>query len=123
MDGTQPFESAKSHGAPCCERTLKNGEVRDDHQGLTAASVHRQRRQGVALPAEPRVRQDGIQKNECERNALKCLLKKVRMIYPLRGSKRSAVLEGLYGEGETLKSLKALGYSYLIVVKQGDHEA
>jgi microcompartment protein CcmL/EutN len=34
-----------------------------------------------------------------------------------------AVLDGLYGDGETLKSLKALGFGYIIVVKEGDHEA
>lgn len=45
------------------------------------------------------------------------------MIYPLRGSKLIAVLDGLYGDGETIRSLKALGFSYIIVVKQGDHEA
>ena len=123
MDGTEPFESAKIHCAQCCERMLKNGEVRYYHQGLTAAIVHPQRRQVFALPAEPMVRQDGKQKNDCERNALKRLLKKVRMIYPLRGPKLIAVLDGLYGDGETIKSLKALGYSYIIVVKQGDHEA
>jgi hypothetical protein len=123
MDGIEPFESAKIHCAPRCERTLKNGEVRYDHQGLTAAIVHPVHRQVFTLPAEPIVRQDGKQKNDCERSALKRLLKKLRTIYPLRGPKRSAVLEGLYGDGETIKSLKALGFSYLIVVKEGDHAA
>jgi hypothetical protein len=123
MDGTEPFESAKSHCAQCCERTLKNGEVRYDHQGLTAAIVHPDRRQVVALPAEPIVRQDGKLKNDGERSALERLLKKVRRIYPLRGPKLMAVLDGLYGDGETLKSLKALGFSYIIVVKQEDHAA
>lgn len=123
IDGTEPFESAKIHCAQCCERTLKNGEVRYYHQGLTAAIVHPAHRQVLALPAEPIVRQDGKQKNDCERNALKRLLKKVRTIYPLRGPKLIAVLDGLYGDGETIKSLKALGFSYIIVVKQGDHAA
>jgi hypothetical protein len=123
MDGTEPFESAKIHCAQCCERTLKNGEVRYYHQGLTAAIVHPAHRQVFALPAEPIVRQDGKQKNDCERSALKRLLKKVRTVYPLRGPKLIAVLDGLYGDGETLKALKALGFSYIIVVKEGDHAA
>lgn len=124
MDGTEPFESAKIHCAQCCERTLKNGEVRYYHQGLTAAIVHPAHRQVFALPAEPIVRQDGKQKNDCERNALKRLLKKVRTIYPPQGApKLIAVLDGLYGDGETIKSLKALGFSYIIVVKEGDHAA
>ena len=123
MDGTEPFESAKIHCAQCCERTLKNGEVRYYHQGLTAAIVHPDQRQVFALPAEPIVRQDGKQKNDCERSALKRLLKKVRRIYPLRDLKLIAVLDGLYGEGETINSLKALGFSYIIVVKEGDHAA
>jgi hypothetical protein len=50
--------------------------------------------------------------------------KKVRRIYPAQGSpKLIAVLDGLYGDGETIKSLKASGFSYIIVVKEGDHEA
>ena len=124
MDGTEPFESAKIHCAQCCERTLKKGEVRYDHQGLTAAIVHPAHRRVLALPAEPIVRQDGKQKNDGERNALKRLLKKVRRIYPAQGAPElMAVLDGLYGDGETLKSLKALGFSYIIVVKEGDHAA
>jgi hypothetical protein len=121
MDGTEPFESAKIHCAQCCERTLKNGEVRYYHQGLTAAIVHPQRRQVFALPAEPIVRQDGKRKNDCERNALKRLLQKLRPLYPR--AKLIAVLDGLYGDGETIQSLKALSFSYIIVVKQGDHAA
>ena len=89
IDGTEPFESAKIHCAQCCERTLKNGELRYYHQGLTAAIVHPAHRQVLALPAEPIVRQDGKQKNDCERNALKRLLRKVRRIYPAQGSPRA----------------------------------
>ena len=121
IDGTEPFESAKIHCAQCCQRTLKNGEVRYYHQGLTAALVHLQQRQVFAFPAEPMVRQDGTLKNDCERTALKRLLKKLRTFYPR--AKLIAVLDGLYGDGETLKSLKALGFRYLIVVKEGDHAA
>jgi hypothetical protein len=121
IDGTEPFESAKIHCANCCQRTLKNGEVRYYHQGLTAALVHPQQRQVFAFPAEPIVRQDGTLKNDCERTALKRLLKKLRTLYP--SAKLMAVLDGLYGDGETLKALKALGFRYLIVVKEGDHAA
>jgi hypothetical protein len=88
---------------------------------LTAALVHPEQRQVFAFPAESIVCQDGKLKNDGERNALKRLLKKLRTLYP--HAKLMAVLDGLYGDGETLKSLKALGFRYLIVVKEGDHAA
>jgi hypothetical protein len=74
------------------QRTLKNAEGRYYHQGLTAAQVHPERRQGFALPAEPMVRQDGTLKNDCERHALKRLLKKLRTLYP-----RAKLMAGLDG--------------------------
>lgn len=97
-------------------RTLRGGITLRD-------GARRSCPRGWARPAEPIVRQDGERKNECERRALKRLLKKGRRISPRRGLKLRAVRDGLEGEGETLKSLKAWGLSSLIVVKAGAHAA
>ena len=121
IDGSGYFSSNTIHCPHCCIRTHRNGQVEYYHQLLTAAIVHPGLRQVLPLSPEFILRDDGNNKNDCEINALKRMLKKIRKLYPTL--KIIVLLDGLYASGPTLKSLKEGDFRYIIVLKEKTHEA
>ena len=83
MDGTGYFSSKKIH-CDCClqKKNRKTGEITYYHQMLGAAVVHPDHKQVIPLAPEPIMKQDGDNKNDCERNAGKRLLQKTRNEHP-----------------------------------------
>ena len=91
------------------------------HQLLSAIIAHPDKRTVLPLCPEPITREDGNKKNDCERNAAKRLLKKIKADHPKM--KFIVVEDGLFGNGPHLELLLELGYQFIIVVKQDDHTA
>lgn len=60
----------------------RTGVITYHHQMLGAAIVHPDSREVVPLAPEPIIKQDGTTKNDCERNACKRLLEKIRREHP-----------------------------------------
>ena len=82
-DGTGYFSSKKVHCDHCLEKKhKKSGETTYSHQMLTAAIVHPEKKEVFPLLSEPIMKQDGETKNDCERNASKRLLSKIRQDHP-----------------------------------------
>jgi hypothetical protein len=77
----------------------------------------------TVLPLAPEAitRQDGATKNDCERNAAKQLLVQLRQEFPKL--KLIVVEDSLAANGLHLELLHELDLSYIIGVKEGDHEA
>jgi hypothetical protein len=73
------------------------------------------------LAPEAITRQDGASKNDCERNAAKRLLERIRHPHPQL--KLIVVENALAANGPHLELLGALGLRYIIGVKEGGHEA
>ena len=71
LDGTGYFSSQEIHCDSCLERHHRNGTVTYSHQMLGAALIHPDRREVIPLMPEPIIKQDGTEKNDCERNAAK----------------------------------------------------
>jgi hypothetical protein len=86
-----------------------------------AVLAHPQLKTVLPLAAEAITRQDGMTKNDCERNAAKRLLVQLRREYPKL--KLIVVEDSLAANGPHLELLGALNLRYLIGVKEGDHEA
>ena len=64
------------------EKHHRNGSITYSHQLLGAALIHPDRREVIPLMPEPIVKQDGTEKNDCERNAAKRFLAKLRQDHP-----------------------------------------
>jgi len=80
MDGTGYFSSKKIPCPSCLEKkNRKTGEMTYHHQMLGVAIVHPEIKQVIPLAPEPIIKQDGENKNDCERNAGKRLLQKIRL--------------------------------------------
>jgi len=120
LDGTGQYSSNKVHCKNCCEKHHSNGEITYYHQMLEAAIVHPDRQIVIPLAPEPIVKSDGDNKNDCERNAAKRLLKDFRREHP--HLKVIVTEDGLAVNYPHLSLLDELDMEYIVGVKPGDHE-
>jgi hypothetical protein len=120
LDGTGYFSSNKIH-CPCCQEKVnkQSGEITYEHQMLGAALVHPDHREVFPLAPEPIQKQDGSTKNDCERNAAKRLLPKIRAEHP--HLEFIVVEDGLASNAPHLRLLLELRMHFLTGVKPGDH--
>jgi len=121
MDGTGYFSSKKIH-CDCClqKKNSKTGEITYHHQMLGAAVVHPDHKQVIPLAPEPIIKQDGDNKNDCERNAGMRQLQKIRDEHP--NLKLIVVEDGLASNAPHIRLLKRLDMRFLLGVKPDDHE-
>lgn len=119
VDGTGYFSSHQVHCEQCCEKHHRDGKTTYYHQMLSVAMVHPEHKQVLPLAPEPIVKQDGVNKNDCERNASKRLLTSLRFEHPQL--KIIVTEEGLASNGPHLKLLKSLDMSYILGAKPKDH--
>ena len=121
IDGTEYFSSRKVHCSCCMERKHRNSDdVTYYHQMLGAVLVHPDQKQVLPLAQEPIVKQDGDNKNDCERNASKRLLTKIREEHP--NLEFCVVEDGLASNAPHIRLLKRLRMHFLLGAKPADHE-
>lgn len=82
--------------------------------------VHPDQKQVIPFAPEPIVKQDGDNKNDCERNASKRLLLKIRDEHP--NLKLIIVEDGLASNAPHIRHLKSLRMHFLLGAKPDDHE-
>jgi len=120
IDGTGYFSSKKVHCEACLQRKNKRtGEITYTHQMLGIALVHPDQKAVVPLMPEPIIKQDGAEKNDCERNAAKRLLGKVHQDHPRLGL--IIVEDALSANAPHIKAIKQYKYRLILGVKPGDH--
>lgn len=120
IDGTGQYSSDKTHCAECCEKHHRDGRVEYYHQMLGASLVYPGNPIVIPLAPEPITKQDGANKNDCERNASKRLLENIRREHP---HLKVIVLEdGLASNGPHIKLLKSLEMSFILGIKPDDHK-
>lgn len=120
LDGTEYFNSNKVHCPSCMERKHRNSdEITYYHQMLGAVIAHPDQPQVIPLAPEPIIKQDGNNKNDCERNAAKRLLGKIRAEHPLLNF--VVVEDALSSNAPHIQLLRALRMSFLLGVKPADH--
>ncbi|OQY30138.1 MAG: hypothetical protein B6244_00810, partial [Candidatus Cloacimonetes bacterium 4572_55] len=73
----------------------------------------------IPLVPEPIIKQDGTNKNDCERNAAKRFYKQVRSDHPHAGF--IVVEDSLHSNAPHIKDLTDLSMHYIIGAKKGDH--
>jgi hypothetical protein len=119
LDGTEYFSSKTIHCASCLQKVHRNGSITYYHQMLGAALVHPEQRAVIPLMPEPIVKQDGTGKNDCERNAAKRFIAKLRKDHP--HLKFIVTEDSLSSNAPHIATLHAHGLHYLLGVKDGDH--
>jgi Transposase DDE domain len=119
LDGTAYFSSKTIHCASCLHKVHRNGSITYYHQMLGAALVHPDQRAVIPLMPEPIIKQDGTGKNDCERNAAKRFIAKLRQDHP--HLKFVVTEDSLSSNAPHIETLHAHGLHYILGVKDGDH--
>ena len=119
LDGTGYFSSKTIHCTSCLHKVHRNGSITYYHQMLGAAIIHPDFREVIPLMPEPIVKQDGTAKNDCERNAAKRFLVKLRQDHPHLNF--IVTEDSLSSNAPHIETLHEHGYHYILGVKEGDH--
>jgi hypothetical protein len=121
LDGTEYFNSKKI-SCPCCmeRKNATTGEITYYHQMVGAVLVHPDQKQVIPLAPEPIIKQDGDNKNDCERNATKRLIIKTREEHP--HLKIIVVEDGLASNAPHIRLLKQERMHFILGAKPADHE-
>ena len=119
LDGTAYFSSKTIHCASCLHKEHRNGSITYFHQMLGAAMIHPDFREVIPLMPEPIVKQDGTQKNDCERNAAKRFITKLRQDHPHLPF--IITEDALSSNAPHIETLHEYGCHYILGVKEGDH--
>ena len=121
LDGTEYFSSKTIHCTSCLHRVHRNGTLTYAHQMLGAAIIHPDQRVVIPLMPEPIGHCDGTDKNDCERNAAKRFVAKLRQDHP--HLKFIITEDSLSSNAPHIETLHAHGLHYILGVKEGDHAA
>src|SRR6266705_6965348 len=119
LDGTGYFSSQTIHCTSCLQKVHRNGAITYFHQMLGAAIIHPDRREVIPLMPEPIAKHDGTDKNDCERNAAKRFVAKLRQDHP--HLKCIVTEDSLSANAPHIETLQNHALHYLLGVKEGDH--
>src|SRR5947199_6896705 len=119
LDGTGYFSSKTIHCTSCLHKVHRNGSITYYHHMLGAAIIHPDFREVIPLMPEPIVKQDGTEKNDCERNAAKRFITKLRQDHP--HLKVIITEDALSSNAPHIETLHDYGCHYILGVKEGDH--
>jgi hypothetical protein len=120
IDGSSYFGSDTICCPGCLTKKNKKGKVRYEHQIVQAAIVHPDKRQVIPLCPEEVRNTDGKDKQDCEMNAGKRLLNKIRASH----LRLPIIITGdsLYSKQPFIEEMAALGMRYVLTAKPDDHK-
>ena len=119
IDGSQYFSSENISCPGCLTKEDKKGKVRYFHQIVQAALMSPGMRQVIPLAPEEVRNTDGKEKQDCEINAGKRLLHRIRESHPKLPL--IIVADSLYSKQPAMKEMSALHMNYVLVAKPEDH--
>jgi hypothetical protein len=119
LDGTGSFSSEKLCSGSCLVKKSRSGKLTYYQQVLGAAIVHPDFREVIPLAPEMIIRQDGSKKNDCERNAARRFLQKMREDHP--PLPLIVVEDSLSSNGPHIRDLQQHRMHCILGVKPGDH--
>ncbi len=120
IDGSGYFSSDKIHCPGCLRKESKSGKIRYEHQILQAALMRPGKREVIPLAPEAILNSDGNGKQDCEIEAGKRLIKKIRRSHPKL--KTLIVADSLHSKQPFIEGLQGERISYILVAKPEDHK-
>ena len=120
IDGSEYFSSDKINCPQCLKTESAKGDIRYHHQILQAVIIHPDLRQVLPLLPEPIQNSDGTDKQDCEMNAGKRILKKIRKAHPKLRIIITA--DDLYSKQPFIDALKNEDMSFILTAKPSDHK-
>ena len=120
VDGSGYFSSENICCPGCLRKEDKKGNIRYEHQIVQAALMHPGMRQVIPLAPEAVRNTDGDEKQDCEIEAGKRLIKKIRKSHPKL--KIIIIADSLHSKQPFTEEVKANRMSYILVAKPDDHK-
>ena len=120
IDGTQYFSSKKLDCSRCLKTKHTNGKTTCSHKVLQGAIIHPDIKQVIPLMPEEIANSDGSSKQDCEINASKRWLSKVKRDHPRLNLIINA--DGLSSKQPFITEVNQVGYNYIMVAKPDDHK-
>ncbi len=119
LDGTGYFSSPTVHCASCLPKVHRNGALTYAHQLLGAAIIPPDVREVLPLMPEPIIKQDGTATNDCERQAAKRFMAKLRQDHP----HLTCIIteDSLSANAPHIETLHDHGRHDILGVQDGDH--
>jgi len=118
IDGTQYHSSKRIHCKHCLQKKHK-GEITYSHGVLQGAIMHPDKKQVLPVMPEAIANTDGHKKQDCETNAAKRFVKKLREAHP----RQTFILggDGLMSHQPMIETALEHDMHFLFVAKPGDH--
>lgn len=121
IDGVEHFSSTKIHCDHCTTRRRRNGTTSYHHSGLAAVLLHPDCEEVFPLDFEAVLKQDGTQKNDCERNAAKRLC---AALYERYADLQVLLVEdALYANAPHIRQITGYNWKYVLNVKPDSHQS
>jgi len=121
IDGVYHHSSEKIHCEQCLSKTHRNGSVTYSHGVLQGAFMHPDKKQVIPVMPEPIANNtNGYQKQDCEINASKRFIKKLKADHPRLGIIITG--DGLFSKGPMIQQVLAEKMHFLFVAKPDDHK-
>tara|TARA_R110002072_G_C7913700_1_gene530546 strand:- start:172 stop:1506 length:1335 start_codon:yes stop_codon:yes gene_type:complete len=120
IDGVYHHSSENIHCEKCLTKTHKNGTVTYSHGVLQGAFMHPDKKQVIPVMPEPIANSDGSKKQDCEINAAKRFIKKLKKDHP----RLDIVItgDGLFSKSPMVNLTRSEGMHFLFVAKPDDHK-
>lgn len=119
IDGSQYFSSQHIHCPNCLTTNHRNGTTTYSHKVVQGAIMHPSMRQVIPLMPEEISNRDGGTKQDCEVNAAKRLVPKLRQDYPDLGL--IIVGDGLFSTQPFICDVVSARMHYILVAKPTNH--
>lgn len=120
IDGSQYFTSKNIKCKHCLTKTDKEGKKRYYHSILQGTLTSPNLKIIIPFPPEEIRNEDGIKKQDCELNASKRLIPKIKKAHPKL--KFLVNVDGLYGNNPFLNLLEENKMKFVSIVKKGSHK-
>ncbi|MBF0467191.1 MAG: transposase [Nitrospirae bacterium] len=120
VDGSEYFGSDKIQCPGCLRKESKNGRMRYEHQILQSVVIHPDMKQVIPLASEEIKNSDGNKKQDCETQAGKRVIQKIRQIHPRL--KIIIVGDSLYSKQPFIEKLVENHMRYILGAKDEDHK-
>lgn len=120
LDGVHYSSSKHVHCDKCLHKNHNDGTISYSHSALQVGVMHPNQRQVIPMMAEEISNTDGESKQDCEINAAKRLLPKLRDDH--RQLDMILCGDGLYSKQPFIEELKRLKMHYILVAKPADHK-
>jgi len=120
MDGSEYFSSDHIACPSCLRRKAKKDAFRFSHQIVQATLANPKLSQVIPLIPEAVKNTDGTDKQDCETNAAKRLLRKLKKTHPKLPL--IIVADSLYSTQPMIESIVSHDMHYVLTAKPGDHK-